>query len=126
MHRTADAPYVDLKVDDGDLIRCGEVDALIVQSSDGPQLFTLQGIEAESNRLRGGILAQVSEAIIAVDDEQRVIYLNTAAEAQYGVAASHVLGERLAWIYETRWARPEDEAAAMKAVGWMPTGGRGG
>ena len=28
-------------------IRSGEVDALVVDSSDGPQVFTLQGLDAE-------------------------------------------------------------------------------
>jgi len=66
-------------------IRCGEVDALIVDSAAGPQVFTLQGLDAESNRFRGEILAQVSDAVIAIDDDDRVTYLNAAAARQYGV-----------------------------------------
>jgi len=73
-------------------IRSGEVDALIVETADGPQVFTLQGLEAESNRFRGEILAQVSDAVIAVDAEERVTYLNAAAERQYRVSGNDVLG----------------------------------
>jgi len=91
-------------------IRAGEVDALIVESAAGPQVFTLQGLDAESNRFRGEILAQVSDAVIATDDEGRVTYLNAAAELQYGVTDSEVLGRSLNEVYEVRWLDPGDEA----------------
>lgn len=94
-------------------IRTGAVDALVVETATGPSIFLLQGLEAESNRFRGEILAQVSDAVISIDDDQRVTYLNAAAERQYGVAASEVLGCHLSEIYRYRWLRPEDEAAAM-------------
>jgi len=38
-------------------IRDGEVDALVIAPPAGPQVFTLQGLDAESNRLRGEMLA---------------------------------------------------------------------
>ena len=97
-------------------IRTGEVDALVVESSAGPQIFPLQGLDAESNRFRGEILAQVSDAVITIDDGQRVTYLNAAAERQYGVTASDALGRHLSEIYQYRWLRPEDEAAAATAL----------
>ena len=64
------------------------MDALVVESVAGPQVYTLQGLDAESNRFRGEMLAQVSDAVIAVDGEDRIIYLNAAAERLYGVTAS--------------------------------------
>ena len=94
----------------------GEVDALIVQSPGGPRLFTLQGADAESNRFRGEILAQVSDAVIAVDNELRVTYFNAAAERQYGVTASEVLGRCLDEIYDFRWIRSEDAVASGAAL----------
>jgi PAS domain S-box-containing protein len=97
-------------------IRTGEVDALVVESSAGSRVFTLQGVDAESNRFRGEILAQVSDAVIAVDGELHITYLNAAAERQYGVAASDVLGRRLTEVYEYRWLDPADEAAAATAL----------
>ena len=97
-------------------IYSGEVDALVVQSPDGPRIFTLQGIDAESNRFRGEILAQVSDAVIAIDNERRITYFNAAVERQYGVSASNVLGRRLDEIYDFRWVRPEDAAASEAAL----------
>jgi len=97
-------------------IRTGAVDALVVETSAGPQIFELQGLEAQANRFRGEILAQVSDAVISVDDDQRVTYLNAAAARQYGVAASDALGRHLSEIYQYRWLRPEDEANATTAL----------
>jgi len=97
-------------------IYSGEVDALVIQSPKGPRLFTLQGADAESNRFRGEILAQVSDAVIAVDTELRVTYLNAAAERQYGVTASEALGRCLDELYQFRWLRPEDAAASAAAL----------
>jgi len=97
-------------------IRTGAVDALVVETSEGTQIFMLQGLEAESNRFRGEILAQVSDAVITIDDDQRVTYVNAAAERQYGVAASEALGRRLSEMFQYRWLRHEDEALAAAAL----------
>ena len=97
-------------------IRAGEVDALVVESAGGPQIFTLQGVDAESNRFRGELLAQVRDAVIVVDDEQRLTYLNASAERQYGVAAADVIGLPIDRMYETRWPAAEAEGAARKAL----------
>jgi PAS domain S-box-containing protein len=97
-------------------IRAGEVDALVVESSAGKRVFTLQGLDAESSRVRDEMLARVSDAIVAIDNEQRVTYLNAAAERQYGVTASGVLGRKLSEVHSQRWLRPEDEAAQQAAL----------
>jgi len=97
-------------------IRTGEVEALIVETADGPQVFTLQGLDAESNRFRGEILAQVSDSVIAVDADQRVTYLNAAAERQYRVPASDALGRQFSEIYTRRWPGTETEAAMWAAL----------
>ncbi len=97
-------------------IRGGEVDALVVESPAGPQIYTLQGLDAETNRLRGEMLAQVSDAVIAIDGEDRIIYLNSAAEHLYGRTASAALGQTLSKLYESRWPRPEDQGAAAIAL----------
>src|SRR6185436_6733812 len=73
-------------------IRSGEVDALVVDGPAGPQVYTLQGVDAESNQFRGEILAQISDAVVAVDNDYRVTYLNAAAERQYAVNGSEALG----------------------------------
>jgi len=97
-------------------IRSGEVEALVVETADGPQIFTLQGLDAESNRFRGEILAQVSDAVIAVDADQRVTYLNAAAEQRYRVPARDALGRQLSDIYTRRWPHAETEAAMWSAL----------
>ena len=97
-------------------IRGDEVDALVVQSVVGPKVYTLQGLDAETMRFRGEMLAQVSDAVIAVDSDERLIYLNAAAERLYGFTASEALGRPLTQIYERRWPRPEDEAEAEAAL----------
>ncbi len=98
-------------------IRAGEVDALVVEGDAGPQLFTLQGLDAVQNRLRGEMLAQVSDAVIATDLEERVTFLNAAAERQYGVRASDVLGRGFAEIYTRQWGAPDAEAGMWTALG---------
>jgi len=97
-------------------IRSGEVEALVVETADGPQIFTLQGLDAESNRFRGEILAQVSDFVIAVDADQRVTYLNVAAERQYRIPASDALGRQLSEIFTRRWPCAEAETAMWAAL----------
>jgi PAS domain S-box-containing protein len=97
-------------------IRSGDVDALVIQSPAGPQVYTIQGHDAEANRFRGEMLAQVSDAVIAIDGLERVIYLNAAAERLYGLAASMALGRTISEIYEARWLHPEDAALARTAL----------
>jgi len=97
-------------------LRGGDAAAPVVESSTAPQVISQQGRDAESNRFRDEILAQVSDAVIAVDDDQRVTYLNAAAERQYGVTASEVLGRHLSEMHEYRWLDPGDEALAMAAL----------
>ncbi len=97
-------------------IRSGEGDSLVVKTADGPQIFALQGLDAESNRFRGEILAQVSDSVIAVDADQRVTYLNAAAERQYRASASNALGRQLSEIYTRRWPHAEAEGAMWAAL----------
>jgi PAS domain S-box-containing protein len=94
-------------------IRAGDVDALVV----GEAIYTLDSANAASNRLRGDVLAQMKDAVVAVDLEDRVIYLNAAAEAQYGVAASDALGRPLESLYRVRWYRADDAGAIDAQIG---------
>lgn len=93
-------------------IRGGEVDALII----GDQVYTLESADAASNRFRGEVLAQINEVVIAVDNERRVTYLNPAAERQYDVNASTVLGRKLDELYEHRWLDSSGESSARKEI----------
>ncbi|MEO6895100.1 MAG: ATP-binding protein [Caldimonas sp.] len=93
-----------------DAIRAGDVDALVV----GDAVYTLDSAGAVSNRLRSDVLAQMKDAVVAVDDEGRVIYLNAAAELQYGRAASETLGHPLDHLFAVQWYR-DDDAATTEA-----------
>jgi PAS domain S-box-containing protein len=93
-------------------IRNGEVDALVV----GDKLYVLEGIEAESNRFRGEVLSQIDDAVVAVDNEMRIVYFNAAAERQYGINASEALGRPLPEICHLRWPAPDDGALAEQAL----------
>ena len=97
-------------------IRQGEVDALVIENAKGVQVYTLQGVDAAASRFRGEILAQVSDAVIATDGDQRITYLNAAAERQYGISASEMLGQFLSKVYQSRWLHPGDEAIAATAL----------
>ncbi len=97
-------------------IRTGEVDSLVVETDEGPQIFSLDAAEAASNRFRGELLAQVSDSVIALDADQRVTYLNAAAERQYRVPASDALGRELSEIYTRQWPSAEAESAMWVAL----------
>ncbi|RYD18328.1 MAG: PAS domain S-box protein, partial [Verrucomicrobiaceae bacterium] len=90
-------------------IRDGEVDALVTDGPAGPQVFVLQTADTESARFRGDILGKVSDAVIAIDEERRLIYMNAAAEEQYGVQSSFVLGRDVSELLDSRWHQPEDQ-----------------
>jgi PAS domain S-box-containing protein len=67
-------------------------------------------------RFQAQVLGQVNDAVVAIDDRQRIIYLNRAAERQYDLDGARALGLPLREAYEYRWLRPEDEAAAAEAL----------
>jgi len=97
-------------------IRSNEVDALVIDTANGPQIFSLQGLDAESNRMRGELLAQVGDSVIAVDGEERITFFNAAAQRQYGLRSDDVLGRKLPGIYTHHWPAPEAETAKCKAL----------
>jgi PAS domain S-box-containing protein len=103
-------------------IRSGEVDALVIEGDAGPQLFALQGLDAEQNRLRGEMLAQVSDAVIATDLDRHVTFINAAAERHFGLRASDVLGCKFVDLYTRKWPNTASEAGMWAALqecdGW--------
>jgi PAS domain S-box-containing protein len=97
-------------------IRGGEVEALVVQTADGPKIYGLTSAEAASSQLRGEMLAQIGEAVVAVDTEQRITYFNAAAERHFGCSARHALGRRIGRILRIVWRDPADESSARRAL----------
>ena len=90
----------------------GQVDAIVI----GGAVYTLEGANAASNRLRGDALAQMQDGVVATDLDGRITYLNRAAEQLYGHAASEVLGKPLHALFEKRWLTADDEAEAARAT----------
>ncbi len=64
----------------------------------------------------GDLLAHLQDAVIAVDDRQRVVYWGPGAERLYGVPAASALGRPRAELYAFRWLTPDDERAAATAI----------
>jgi len=75
-----------------------------------------EGKEGGVKGLRVEILDQVSDAVIAVDVQERVTWMNAAAERQYGVTASEVIGSKISEFWTYRWLGPDDEKSALNAL----------
>ena len=84
-------------------IRNGDVDALIV----GEDIYTLDSANAASNAMRKDVLAQMQDAVLAFDVDDHVIFMNPAAERQYGCAASDALGRPRGDLLRERWVDAE-------------------
>ena len=92
-------------------IRDGEVEALVI----GDRLFTLESADAESNRFRGEMLAQVTDMVVVVDGDRRITYINPAAEKKYGVIQSDVLGCPLETVFTNRFTGTETAARRISS-----------
>jgi PAS domain S-box-containing protein len=77
----------------------------------------------ERLEFQASVMSQVSDAVVAVDSEQRITFWNSGAERLYGLAAGDALGRKLTDAYQYRWLSPADEAAAadslMKTGSWF-------
>jgi PAS domain S-box-containing protein len=67
-------------------------------------------------RFQARALDQIADAVVAIDREERVTYVNRAAIERYEVDAEEATGQRLEDIYSYSWLRPEDERAASVAL----------
>ncbi|WP_291863411.1 PAS domain-containing protein [Bradyrhizobium sp.] len=84
------------------------------------------GLDAASTPFFGEMFGEINQAVIAIDESDRVTYLNEAAERQYGVGASEALGQPISAVYAIRWIDPADEArgvakpsmSGMMAANW--------
>jgi PAS domain S-box-containing protein len=93
-------------------LRNNEIDAIVV----GESIYTLVGANATANRMRGEVLTQMEDAVVATDLEGRVIYMNPAAERQYGRAANAVLGLPAERLYTHMWLSDDDHAQSRAAL----------
>ena len=81
-------------------IRSGDLDALVVESHSGPRVFTLQGVDAAASRERGAMLASVSDAVIALDNNEVVTFVNSAAQRLFDLGGNKALGQQLSAVVE--------------------------
>jgi PAS domain S-box-containing protein len=70
----------------------------------------------EKIQFQANILSQVSDAVIAHDNEYRITYWNQGAERLYGIKADDIIGRQREAAFECRWVNPEDEQAARNAL----------
>jgi PAS domain S-box-containing protein len=66
--------------------------------------------------LASRIADQVSDAIVAIDGDERIVFWNPGAETLYGVSALDATGRPLRSVYTCRWISPEDERKAYEAL----------
>jgi two-component system, cell cycle sensor histidine kinase and response regulator CckA len=98
--------------------------AALLRDADGAPLvcvINLTDITERKQRERqlkfqADILETTSEAVIAIDPEQRVTFWNSGAEKLYGVSAGDALGKPLADLYEYKWASAEEENRAISIL----------
>ena len=93
-------------------IRTGQVDAVVV----GDQIYMLTTADAASNQLRGRALSEVSDAVLTIDNDSRVTWMNATAEQRYNIGSEHALGRMIDDIYENRWISPDEEATARASL----------
>ncbi len=70
----------------------------------------------EQLRFQAQVLSQVEDAVIAVDMDERITYMNRAAERLYGVPSGEALGRSTSELFTIEWLRPGDEETAKKAL----------
>jgi PAS domain S-box-containing protein len=61
-------------------------------------------------------LSQISDAVVAVDNDYRIVFWNPGSERMYGFKRKEVMGRLLEAVYQYRWPKPEDEKAAYAAL----------
>ncbi len=114
----SDKFYMRHRRKDGSRLDCD----VTMQKLDGDRLFvfardvTEQRIVQEQIAFQAQILADVGDAVIATDNEERVTYWNEAAARIYGVPQEEAFGAHLTDLYQYRWPTPEEERAAHEAL----------
>ena len=67
------------------------------------------------------ILANVGDAVIAIDNEDKIIYLNKRAEQQYNINGAEFIRRSLEEVYKYRWLNLQDKLLAKESLslhGW--------
>jgi len=93
-------------------IRRGDVDGVVI----GDDLYILDSANAATNRMRTDVLAQMEDAVLAFDADDHVIFMNEAAERQYGRSASDALGHPRLELYREHWPDVQEQHKAQAAL----------
>jgi len=70
------------------------------------------------------ILAQITDPVIAIDFESRVLFWNKGAEQLYELSQQEILGHEISRAYQSEWLHGEDEQAVLEEI--RKTGKRSG
>lgn len=62
------------------------------------------------------VLSRVNDAIVAVDGDDRVTYMNAEAERRYGMTEMEALGRKLEEVYSYEFLSEEDRENALRAL----------
>jgi len=66
--------------------------------------------------LKTGAFDQIRDAIVVVDNQDRLIYLNKASAQRYNIDKTKAIGLKLTQFYRQLWFSPEDEHTAFLAL----------
>ncbi|RYY60259.1 MAG: PAS domain-containing sensor histidine kinase [Chitinophagaceae bacterium] len=75
-------------------IRDGAIDALVIKSDDGPQLFTLKGSD-QTYRI---IIEQMTEGAVTINSDGLIVYCNSQFAAMVGIGMEQVTGQYFSHI----------------------------
>ena len=67
-------------------------------------------------KFKADILAQIADAVVAVDGDERVTYLNQRAAELYEVDREAALGSKLGDLYRCEWLDPDAEQMAYASL----------
>jgi PAS domain S-box-containing protein len=62
------------------------------------------------------VLSQVSDAVVGIDNDHRIMYWNKAAERLYNLNPADVIGRPLNEAYNYKWINADDERAAQESL----------
>ena len=105
-----------------DQLTQAQVDEYIVKPLHLPTLlrrtYTLlqQQMLAADVNFQSEILSQMADAVVALDNNYNVIYMNAEAERSYGVRSQEMIGKSVTKMYEIEWSSPDGYAACMAEI----------
>jgi len=98
-------------------IRSGEVDALVVSTSRGDQVFTLKGADHPYRVL----VEEMSEGAVMLAEDGLIVYCNNGVARMLDAPLERVIGSS---IYE--WVRPDERSALERLIALHGGSGRRG